>query len=1027
MNRMSFSLMAALAAFSIAAPSATLADKTGLVDPSSYQAMRWRSIGPYRGGRVVTVAGVSGEPGLFYFGAAAGGVWKTENSGGRWEPIFDQVADSSIGAIAVAPSNHKVIYVGTGEGALRGRGSITYGRGVYKSVDGGKKWSHIGLSDTRQIGALIVDPRNPDIVMVAAIGHVYGPNAERGVFRSEDGGKSWKKVLYRDENTGAADITYDPHDPDIVYASLWQVRMQPWEDSARGPGSGLFRSKDGGKTWTELKANGLPEGPLGRIGVSVSGADPHPVYALIDAKEGGLYRSDDGGEHWTRVSQDARIRGRPMYYAKIYTDPKSADTIYIPNTALYRSKDGGKSFDLVPTGADHHGLWIDPADPRRMIAGSDAGASVSLDQGRTWSTYNNQPTGQFYHVAVDDSFPYKVYGAQQDNTSVAVASSDDEGKIGPHSWYQTGGGEAGFSVPDPRDPMIIYTSSWSVIGRYDKRRQRFQDISPWPLSARDVHLGEPAPRWNWASPLMLSPHDPDLLYAASEVVWKSADHGNSWTIISPDLTRNAKASVNLTYDTIAALAESPLKKGMLWAGSDDGLVHLSRDGGANWNDVTPKAMPEWGLVSMIDPSPFNPEVAYVAVDRHKLDDIKPYAFRTSDGGKSWTPITNGLPEGAFVRAVREDPKRRGLLYAATERGVFISFNDGGHWQPLQLNLPATPVHDLVVKGDDLAAATHGRAFWILDDLTPLRQITAGTGSHDVVLFAPQTAVRGGLLYTFLSSQPDPDPAGENPPAGALIHYVLKKKPQGEITLDILDEKGALVRHLSSTETVKEHQPPDFAARIMPVNGQVVPRNKVFTEAGMNRVVWDQRSNDPEQVPGAVYYGGTPHGVRVAPGKYTVRLTVDGKSYEQPLTLIADPRSSGKESAIAAKVAFQMAALNDIDRLHHAINELRTLRGSRDKANKRIAGEELLASRLAALAEEMDRIDQALVAVYTQSEAFGMAFAFELEADTSPTQQEERALENLHKRVEATLVDWSSLKAGRSSSSRTISRKQKAPE
>ena len=595
MNRISLSLMAALAALSIAPPSAALANKTGSIDPAMFSAMRWRDIGPYRGGRVLAVEGVSGVPGRFYFGAAAGGVWKTEDSGGHWKPIFDQAPDLSVGAIAVAPSNHKVIYVGTGEGALRN--SSTYGRGVYKSVDGGESWTHIGLSDTRQIGALIVDPRNPDIVLVAALGHVYGPNAERGVFRSEDGGKSWTKVLYRDENTGAADVAYDPHDPNIVYASLWQFRMQPWHDTSRGPGSGLFRSKDGGKTWTELKGNGLPQGPLGRIGIAISRADPRPVYALIDAKEGGLFRSDDGGEHWTRVSQDARLTGRPMYYTKIYADPKSADTVYVPNTALYRSTDGGKSFDLVPVifnASDHHGLWIDPADPRRIIDGLDQGASVSLDGGQTWSTLNNQPTAQFYRVAVDNRFPYWVYGAQQDNTNLATASYSTEGAIGPRSWHSAGGGESGFTLPDPRDPMVIYSSSSGVIGRYDKRKDQWRDISPW-LG------GEPRHRFHWNTPLMLSPHDPDLLYAASQVIWKSADHGNSWTIVSPDLTRNetSKQAGSLavgSYGTISALTESPLKKGMLWAGSDDGRVHVTRDGGGHWTDVTPKTMPQWGEV-----------------------------------------------------------------------------------------------------------------------------------------------------------------------------------------------------------------------------------------------------------------------------------------------------------------------------------------------------------------------------------------------------------------------------------------------
>ena len=1018
MSRIPFAFIAALAASLIVAPCAASAKEAGPINPSMFNAMRWRDIGPYRGGRVLAVEGVSGVPGLFYFGAAAGGVWKTEDSGGHWKPIFDQVSDSSIGAIAVAPSNHKVIYVGTGEGALRN--TITYGRGVYKSVDGGESWTHVGLSDTRQIGALIVDPRNPDIVLVAAIGHAYGPNAERGVFHSEDGGKSWKKVLYRDENTGAADVAYDPHDPNIVYASLWQVRMQPWHDTSRGPGSGLFRSKDGGKTWTELKGNGLPEGPLGRIGIAISRADPRLVYALIDAKDGGLYRSDDGGEHWTRVSQDARLTNRPMYYTKIYADPKSADTVYVPNTALYRSTDGGKSFDLFPviySASDHHGLWIDPADPRRMIDAADQGASVSLDHGQTWSTLNNQPTGQFYRVAVDNRFPYWIYSAQQDYTNIAIASYASEGAIGPRSWYPAGGGEAGFVVPDPRDPMVIYSSSSRVIGRYDKRQEQFQDISPWPHPRSNQLSGEPRHRFHWTSPLMLSPHDPDLLYTASQVIWKSADHGNSWTIISPDLTRHdkSKRAGPGSHGTISAMTESLLQKGMLWAGSDAGRVHLTRDGGRHWTDVTPKAMPEWGEVSMIQPSPFNPEVAYLTVDRHKLDDIKPYAFKTNDAGKSWTPIAAGLPTGAFLRAVREDPKRAGLLYAATERGAYVSFNGGEHWQPLQLNLPATPIHDLVVKGDDLVVATHGRGFWILDNLTPLRQITTDTGSQEVILFAPQTAFRlatqspTSYLANFDAAPTFPrGPAGRNPPSGALIDYVLRKKPQGEVTLDILDAKGALVRHLSSTKTPQEKRAFTFPAQ-MGSASEIASMNKISAEVGMHRVVWDLRSNDPEQVSGVSGLGV--RGVRVAPGKYRVRLSVDDKIYEEPLTLVADPRSVADEAAIAAKVALQMAVLNDIDRLHKAINELRKLRESGDKAKQRVAKEDSFSFRLAMLAKEMDAIDGMLVEVHTREAADAYAFPIELDADTAPTQQERVMVGELHRKVEAAMAAWSSLKTG----------------
>jgi len=986
------------------------------VDPALFKAMRWRGIGPYRGGRALAVAGISGEPGVFYFGAAAGGVWKTIDSGATWKPLFDEQPIASIGAIAVAPSNHDVIYVGSGEGALRG--NITYGDGIYKSTDGGKNWANIGLRDTRQIGALIVDPKDPDIVLVAALGHAFGASEERGVFRSSDGGKSWKKVLYKDENTGAIDVTFDPRDSRIVYAALWQVRRQPWNFSSGGPGSGLYRSSDGGLTWTQLKGNGLPEGILGRIDVSVSGADPKRLYAMIEAEQGGLYRSDDAGAHWSRISDDGRIRQRAWYFSKVYADPKNLDSVYVLNTGMLHSNDGGKTWALVPaTHGDHHALWIDPADPKRLINANDGGASVSLDGGETWSTQDNQPTAQFYHVAVDNRFPYWVYGAQQDNTNLAVASADDEGVIGPRSWYAAGGGECGFVLPDPRDALIIYSNSENAIGRYDKGREQIQDISAWPVDNSGHPASELAHRFNWTAPLALSPHDPDTLYTASEVVWKTTDHGNSWQIISPDLTRNDKSKQTASggpltkditsveyYDTIFALAESPKTKGLLWAGSDDGLVHVSNDGGTHWNNVTPKDLPAWSTVSMIEPSPHNTDVAYLAIDRHKLDDIKPYAWKTADRGKTWTSITAGLPNGAVVHAVREDPARSGLLYAGTERGVFVSFDDGAHWQSLQLNLPPSPIHDLLIKGDDLVVATHGRSFWILDDVTPLRQIDATIAKQDAVLFKPQTALR--LIY--------PDevntrrPVGANPPAGALIDYALKTKPKDEITLDIVDAQGKLMRHLSSTQTTKEIQPPEWP-------DQIVPNDKIPAEAGMNRLVWDLRMADPEQIPGAFYAGLPPRGPRVAPGQYTVKLTVAGKTYEQPLTMQADPRSTGNADAIRAKIDLQLAVVHDIDRLHHAVNEIRK---TREQLHKQ-APDAAQNKRLAAL----DPIEQTLMQVNMKGSEANLAFpgmlneqlatfaATQDDADTAPTQQHRAMFDQLHAQLEAQLKKWEALRGG----------------
>ncbi len=1003
-RRLAFAALALCPALAAAAPP---------VDPALYRALHWRNIGPFRGGRALAVTGVPGEPGLFYFGAASGGMWKSIDSGASWKPLFDKMPIASIGAIAVAPSDHNVLYVGSGEGALRG--DITYGNGVYKSTDGGKTWSHIGLTDTRQIGALIVDPNDPNIVLVAAIGHAFGPNSERGVFRTTDGGRTWNKVLYKDDNTGAIDVAFDPHDAKIVYASLYQVRRQPWNFASGGPGSGLYRSTDGGQTWKQLTGNGLPGGILGRIDVAVSSADPKRVYAMIEAEAGGLYRSDDAGATWKLINQDGRIRQRAWYFSKIYADPKVVDTVYALNTGMLRSTDGGKSFKLVPaTHGDHHGLWIDPTDPRRLINANDGGASVSLDQGATWSTQDNQPTAALYHVATDMRFPYWVYGAQQDNSNLAIASFSDEGTIGPRDWYPAGGGECGFVVPDPRDASIIYSDSENQIARFDKRTMTSQDISPFPVDNSGHPASELKYRFNWTSPLLLSPHDPDVLYAASEVVWKSVDHGASWAVISPDLTRNDKSKQTASggpltkditsveyYDTIFALAESPLVRGMLWAGTDDGLVQLTRDDGTHWAAVTPGDMPPWSSIDMVEPSRFNMDVAYIAVDRHKLDDIGPYAWKTTDRGKTWRKITNGLPDGAVVHAVREDSVRSGLLYAATELGVFVSFDDGGTWQPLQQNLPVVPVHDLVVKGDDLVAATHGRSFWILDDVTPLRQIAgAADGADDVVLFAPQKAWR--LHY------PDEidthHPVGTNPPPGALIDYALKQKPKGELTVDILDSRGRLVRHLSSARTNKVEQPPEWPDRVVP--SDIIP-----AEPGMNRLAWDLRYNDPVQIPGAFYSGEAPRGPLVGPGLYHVRLTVDGQTRMQTLTVAADPRSVGATAAIFGKTELALATVHDIDRLHRAVNAIRKTREGLAAAKK---AQPALGARIDGVAAALDPLEQTLMQVNMKGSEANLAFPGMLneqlasfqstleDADTPPTQQHAAMFRSLHGQLDQVL-------------------------
>ena len=1020
-------LVALLFPFSSLLPAAPSPSPTPprAVDEKLFKGLQWRQIGPFRGGRALTIEGVPGEPDTYYFGAVAGGVWKTIDGGANWTPLFDKEPISSIGAIAIAPSDHNVIYAGTGEAAIRG--NTTYGTGVFKSVDGGRTWQNVGLKDSHQIGALIIDPRNENVVLVAALGHAFGPNQERGIFRTADGGITWTKVLSKDENTGGIDVVFDPHNPNIVFASLWQARRQPWFFSSGGQGSGLYRSEDNGVTWKHLEGNGLPGGILGKIGIAISGADSNRVYAIIEAKEGGLYRSDDAGQHWTRVNDDGRFRQRAWYFSKVYADPKSADTVYLLNTGLFRSVDGGKTFNLLPARhGDHHGLWIDAQNSNRIANANDGGASISLDGGKTWTTQNNQPTAQFYHVAVDNAFPYHIYGAQQDNSSVGIASRTDWGAIGPADWFVAGGGESGFVVSDPRDWHIIYSNDeGNAWVRYDKSKEEVQDISPVPLDNAGHGAVDVAHRFQWVSPLMLSPHNPDVLYTAAECVFKSTDHGQSWTQISGDLTRNDKSKQQpsggpLTnditsieyYDTIFALAESPIKKGTIWTGTDDGLVQVTADDGQHWSNVAPK-MPDWSTVDLIDPSPHDANTAYVAIDRHKLDDFKPYIFKTTDLGKTWTAITNGIPDGAYVHAVREDPEKRGLLYAGTELGVFVSLDDGAHWQPLQLNLPVSPIHDLVVKDDDLVVATHGRSFWVLDDITPLRQLSTQSAKADVILYQPQTALRLHYPDEFDKRQP----VGDNPPPGAIINYYFKTAPKEEVSLEILDSSGKVVRHLSSKEKKEGEQPPEWPDRVE--RAKTIPANE-----GMNRFAWDLRYDDPIQIPGAFYFGVGPRGPLALPGDYQVKLTVGGKSQTAPLHLAIDPRTKGAEAALQKQLTLAMQVNDCMSRLHQAVNEIRDLRSQIQTLHKRFGDDSRLKSSLAAaddLDHKMSEIEQKLIQVNMKGSEGNLAFPnmlnerFEtfshiIEAgDTEPTKPQLDVFQTLSAQLEEQLTKWTQLK------------------
>jgi photosystem II stability/assembly factor-like uncharacterized protein len=902
-------------------------------EEKAFKGLKYRLIGPFRGGRSLTAAGIPGDPTTYYFGATGGGVWKSTDGAMTWAPVFDKEGTSAIGSMAVAPSNHNVIYVGTGEACIRG--NISHGDGVYKSLDGGKTWKNVGLRDSRSIGKVIVSPLNADIVFVAALGHPYGPNSERGIFRTMDGGKTWDKVLYKDENTGAVDVAFDPHNPNILFAALWQARRTSWSMSDGGPGSGLYRSNDGGATWKRLEEHGLPKGPYGKIGVAVA-ANSDRVYALIEAHnpDGGLYRSDDAGETWQLVNPNHSLWQRPWYYMHVIADPRDENTLYIMNVDAYKSTDGGHLFNKVklPHG-DNHGLWIDPQNTKRMIASNDGGVSVSLDGGKNWSPQDNQPTAQFYHVITDAETPYRVYGAQQDSGTVAIASRSDDGSISRSDWYDVGGGEAGYIAPYPQDPNIVYAADYQGnITRYDRHTGQVKAITEQP-ELSDAHgAANLEHRFQWTAPVLISRHDPNTLYHAGEVLFKTTDGGVHWQAISPDLTRNDKSKQKVSggditlddsgteyYDTIFALAESPSTKGMLWVGTDDGLIQLTKDEGKTWTNITPKDLPEWSRISQIDPSTFDAGTAYVAVDRHQFDDLHPYIYKTSDYGKTWTKLGQGIPENTFVRVVREDPKKKGLLYAGTETGVYISFNDGANWRPLKLNLPTTPVHDLTIKENDLVVATHGRAFWVLDDVSPLRQYSDEIAQKEAFLYTPGTAYR---IQAGASSERHPSKrVGQNPPAGAVIYYYLKDAPKhdAEAKIEILDASGKVIRKYSSAEYNSLEEPPDPDDK--------KPEKQLKPEVGLNRFVWDLRYEEAHHVPGYYLweYGSGARGPVATPGHYQVRLTVAGLTQTAGFDLKLDPRVKVSQEGLDAQLKLMLETRDELSRVYDAVNQIQDVR------------------------------------------------------------------------------------------------------
>ena len=887
-----------LASWGFVAEPVPAATAPATVDPAYYQALSWRLIGPFRGGRVLAVAGIPGDNRHFYFGAVDGGVWATQDAGRTWQPIFDREPVGSIGDIAIAPSRPSTLYVGTGEADMRS--DIAQGDGMYKSTDSGAHWTHIGLTDSREIGRVLVDPHDPDLVYVAVLGHPYGPSTQRGVFRSRDGGQHWTRILYKNADTGAVDLAFKPGDSNTIYASLWQTRRPPWNvyPPSNGPGSGLYVSHDGGEHWSQVTGHGFLSQP-GRIGLAVSPASPDRIYALADGPrgQGGLYRSDDGGTDWRHVSADERIYGRGWYFCAPTADPVDADRLYVMNTIVLESQDGGAHFIALkgdPTGDDFHALWIDPTDSARRILGSDQGAQVTLDGGKTWSSWYNQPTAQIYHVSTDNRFPYWVYGSQQDSGAVSLPSraASYDGITMEQFHEITPGGENGMIAPDPDDPDIVYgdgSDSGASVQKLDRKSEQVRQVNPTLAYPLDHY------RSVWTMPLVFSQRDRKTLYFANQRLFSTADGGEHWQPISPDLTRrNAGAPPNLDPTTAAddyhvgkrrgviySIAPSPSSAEVIWVGTDDGLVWRTQDSGAHWVNVTPPALKPWSKVGGIELSRFQPGVAYLAIDRHRLDDDTPYIYRTRDDGKSWTRIDSGIPHGRFVNVVREDSVRPGLLYAGTEFGMYVSFDDGGHWQSLQQNLPMSSVRDIDVHGNDLVIATHGRSFWIMDDVSALRRMDE-VRPGAVTLFAPAVAIRVRPADFAGTPMPKDEPRGTNPPDGAIIDYVLPAAVQGPVMVTIRDASNQVVRRYSSAERVPAPNPAtlEFAPEWVP------PTPVPSAAPGMQRFVWDLRY-PKAAAPGA--RGPSKDGVWAPPGQYTVELTVAGQDYRQPLLVKPDPR------------------------------------------------------------------------------------------------------------------------------------------
>lgn len=1009
----------------VAISSSSIELRAQKLDPSLYSSLEWRMIGPFRGGRTIGATGVRGQPNVFYIGVNNGGVWKTTDAGRVWTPIFDEQPTGSIGDVAVAPSNPNVLYVGSGEGVQRP--DLSSGDGIYKSVDAGKTWRHLGLRDGQQIGSVIVDPRDENKIFVGVLGHPYGPNTERGVYRSTNGGESFERVLYKDENTGAAQVGFDPSNPQIVYAALWAGRQGPWENASwNGPLSSLFKSADGGTTWRQI-GKGFPsaEQGLGRIGFTIAPSDPRRMYATVEAPTlGGIYRSDDAGETWRRTNDEVRVWDRASDFAEVKVDPRNPDVVYSANTSTYRSSDGGTTWTAIkgaPGGDDYHRIWINPDNPEIMIIAADQGATITVNGGKTWSSWYNQPTAQFYHVITDNRIPYWVYGGQQESGSIGTMSRGDYGAITFREWNSVGVEEYGYVAPDPLDPNIIYGGK---ITRFDQRSREVQNISPEAVRSGKY-------RFLRTAPVIFSIVDPHTLYYAGNVLFKTTNGGHSWDVISPDLTRqnydvpqaygiftDGDLSRAKNRGVIYAVAPSFRNVNTIWTGSDDGVMNLTRDGGKTWTNVTPAALTPWSKVSQLEASHFDDESAYAAINRFKLDDLHPHIYRTHDGGKSWKEIVNGIPANEVVNSVREDPVRRGLLFAGTERAAYFSLDDGEQWQPLRLNMPATSIRDLVIHDDDIIVGTHGRSFWILDDMTPLRQLDAKAGSAETFLFKPKLTYRFRRNKNTDTPLPPEEPAGKNPPDGAIINYRLGADSGTPVVLDILDDAGHIVRSFSSADSVEPIETD------LPVPTYWVrPQQRLARSRGTHRFVWDLHYPSPKVLghdyPISAIYGDTPRfplGPAVLPGTYAVRLTANGRTYTQPLVIKMDPRVQITDAGLRLQRDLGVRMNDAISRDFAALSEVRAqrtlLRAQREGAKAKEVADSLVAlDSLLAKIESGARGGAPLGLVVLNEQLAGILDAVE-GADAEPTTRVVAAAGDLEKSLAAILAQWSDIQRTR---------------